>query len=97
MKRTKSMIYKHTEESRELQLYVDNTYDLYRFIESVQDNLLKKISKGIYDGARAVDAFYHVACEASKAYNHDFGYAFSVQERYTVAVDLAKEFEDENL
>ena len=83
------MIYKETEESRELFLYATNTGDLYRrMITPLIQNLRKKAKKGIYDKEKAVDAFYYVACEASKMYKKDFGYAFSVQDRFTAAVDM---------
>ena len=53
MKRTKSMIYKETVESRELLLYATNDGNLYRkMILPVIENLRKKAIKGIYDKKR---------------------------------------------
>lgn len=89
MKRTKSMIYKPTEEARELFLYATNDGDLYRSMTTpVITNLKKKLAKGAYDADKAVDAYYHIATEASNRYHKDFGYAFGVTDRFTVAVDM---------
>nr|UVX73501.1 MAG: hypothetical protein [Bacteriophage sp.] len=50
MKRTKSMIYKETQESRKLFLYATNSDDLYRsMITGTINNLKKKAIKGQYD------------------------------------------------
>lgn len=96
MKRTKSMIYKETEEARELFLYATNDGDLYRsMISPIIANLKKKAAKGIYDAEKAADAFYHVATEASRHYFRDFGYSFSVGDRFTVAVDMADYYSEE--
>ena len=89
MKRTKTMIYKETEEARELFLYATNDGDLYRrMITPLIANLKKKLAKGIYDADKAVNAYYHIATEASNKYQKDFGYAFGVADRFTVAVDM---------
>lgn len=72
MKRTKSMRYQQTTKSNELFLYATNDGDLYRkMIDPVINNLRKKAIKGEYDSEKAVDAYYYVACEASKMYNKD--------------------------
>lgn len=96
MKRTKSMIYRETEESRELFLYAINDGELYRsMISPIIANLHKKALKGIYDAEKAVDAFYPVATEASRHYARDFGYSFSVGDRFTAAADMAEYYKDE--
>lgn len=96
MKRTKSMIYKETEESRELFLYATNNSNLYRStITPIIENMRKKAKKGIYDKEKAVDAYYHAATEASKMYKRDFGYSFGVTDRFTVAVEMAERYEEE--
>lgn len=98
MTRTKSMIYKETEESRELFLYATNDGTLYRrMIQPIIANLRKKAIKGIYDKEKAVDAFYYVACEASKMYNKDFGYSFSVQDRFTAAVEMEECYREDQV
>lgn len=92
------MIYNPTTEAHELFLYATNDSKLYRrMIENVLANLEKKISKGIYDREKAVDAWYYVATEASKRYEKDFGYRFSVADRFTVAVDMAEYYEEQIL
>lgn len=96
MKRTKNMIYKPTEESRELLLYATNCGDLYRvYATSIINNLRKKAEKGIYNSDKAVDAWYNVATRASKMYNKDFGYSFSVGDRFTTAVEMEKCYKEE--
>ena len=98
MTRTKSMIYKETVESRELFLYATNDGRLYtRMITPVIENLRKKAVKGSYDREKAIDAYYHVATEASKMYNKDFGYSFSVQDRFTAAVDMEKFYREDEV
>ena len=98
MKRTKSMIYKETVESRELFLYATNDGELYRrMITPIIENLRKKAAKGWYDENKAVDAYYRIACEASKRYNKDFGYSFSVQDRFTAAVDMEECYREDEV
>ncbi len=96
MKRTKNMIYTETIESRELMLYTVNDGELYRgIITAVINSLRKKYNKGQYNQDRAIDAWYTVATQASAKYNKDFGYSFSVPDRFTVAVELEQYFIDE--
>ena len=98
MKRTKNMIYNPTTEANELFMYATNNGKLYRrMIENILNNLEKKIKKGVYDREKAVDAWYIVATEASKNYEKDFGYRFSVPDRFTVAVDMAEYYEEQIL
>lgn len=89
MTRTKSMIYKPTTESNELYIYIVNTERLYRQrIQPTIENLKKKYLKGIYDKDKAIDLWYYTATAGSEMYNRDYGYSFSVQDRFTVATDL---------
>ena len=89
MKRTKSMTYNETTESRELFMYATNCGNLYRSMTTpLIANLKKKLAKGVYDADKAVDAYYHIATEASNRYGRDFGYTFSVADRFTVAVEM---------
>ena len=98
MKRTKNMKYNPTTESHELFLYATNDSELYRQMSTpIINNIRKKAQKGIYDKAKAVDAWYHVATEASNKYYKDFGYRFSVTDRFTAAVDMADYYEEEAL
>ena len=98
MKRTKNMIYKPSIESRELLVYAENCGGLFEeLIQPAIDNLAKKVERGIYETEKAVNAFYRVMCEASNLYNKDFGYSFSVADRFTAAIDITKEVEEEYL
>lgn len=93
MKRTKNMIYNPTEESRELYLVATNESKLYfSMILPIIKNLSKKMKKGTFDKDKAADAFYYVATEASKQYKKDYGYSFSVQDRFTAAVDMVDSY-----
>lgn len=93
MTRTKSMIYKPTTESNELYIYIVNTERLYhqRIVPTIE-NLKKKYKKGIYDKEKAIDLWYYTATAGSDLYNKDFGYRFTVQDRFTVATDLESRF-----
>lgn len=98
MKRTKNMIYKETAESKELFLYATNDGDLWRRITKCTiENLRKKAIKGTYDKEKAIDAYYYIATEASKMYNKDFGYLFSVQDRFTAAVEMEEYYRDDQV
>lgn len=64
MKRTSSMTYHETDESRELELYTTNNGGLYRqMITPIINNLRKKYQRGTYDADKAVDLWYNVATE----------------------------------
>ena len=98
MKRTKSMKYNETAESRELVLYATNCGDLYRqMITPAIENLKKKAAKGKYDADKAVDLYYYIATEASKRYNREFGYSFSVADRFTAAVEMEAYFREDEV
>lgn len=96
MKHTKSMYYNPTDESRELTLYTENTYELYKDYTACSDNLKGKLEKGIYNHEKAVDLMFYLATRASESYYKNFGYRFSVTERYTTAVDLAFTWENDH-
>lgn len=96
MKRTKNMTYNETTESYELFLYAINDGDLYRQMATpIINNLRKKAAKGIYNSDRAVDAWCHMATLASNKYNKDYGYSFTVQERFTAASDMEEYYREE--
>lgn len=95
MKRTKSMIYKESAEAHELVLCTVNEAELYPWIQAVIKSLAKKAKKGVYDSEKAIDAWYPVATEMSKRYHKYYGYTFTVQERFTAAVDMEEYFRDE--
>ena len=96
MKRTKSMVYEESVAASELVLYTENLAELYfGTIKMVLANLKKKVNRGVYDSNKAVDIWYHVVTEASKRYNKEFGYTFTVTERFTAAVDLEENYREE--
>lgn len=98
MKRTKNMKYKKTVESQELFLYTVNDAQLYRScIIPAVESLRKKAKKGLYNSDKAVDLFYYVATNASNKYNKDFGYSFSVQDRFTCAVELEEYYREDHV
>lgn len=95
MKRTKSMVYSPSIESRELTLYATNDGRLYDYwIVPIVRNLARKYSKGTFDADRAIDAFYPVATAAAKKYCKEFARledvpsVFSVTDRFTTAADM---------
>ena len=85
MKRTKSMVYNPTEEARELVLYTENTSVI---MTPVVETLRRHYKRGDYNTEKAVDAWYNAATRGSNLYNKEFGYSFSVQDRFTAAVEL---------
>ena len=99
MKRTSSMKdYSPTIESNELFLYASNTSSLYyNMIVPTITSLRKKTAKGVYDIEKAIDSYYYIACEASKMYNKEFGYSFSVSDRFRAAVELEKYYRQDNV
>lgn len=95
MKRTKNMIYKASDEARELFLYATNESTLYhQMIKPAIENLKKKVAKGTYDADKAANLFYYTADRAAKMYNKDFGGVFTVQQKFTAAVDMVSFFDD---
>ena len=92
MQKTSSMVYRPSEEARELYLVADNESRLYPMKQAIENNLIKKIAKGIFDAEKATEAFFHLATAASNQYKKDFGYAFNVTERWTAAQDLRDDF-----
>lgn len=97
MKKTSSMIYKPTAESEELYIFANNESAVYNQIGTIEKNLLKKIEKGVFEVEKAADAFYYAMNTASALYKKYYGYAFTVTERYTAAVEMAKNFEYDNV
>ena len=94
MKRTKNMIEHKTCESHELFLYAANTGAVYPAILAAIKNLQKKHKRGMYDSSRAVDLYFNIATLASKRYEKDYGYSFTVCERFNAALELEPYFLD---
>lgn len=93
MKITKNMVFTPSAESRELYLYASNTAIIYHnSITPAVKNLKKHHEKGNYNTEKAIVLFFHVMTAASDLYFREFGYRFTVTERYTAAVDMEREF-----
>ena len=94
MKKTKNMIIKKSDEARELFLCATNEGRLYPAVVSVVRNLAKKYKKGIFDGEKAIEAFYPIATAEAKIYCKEFARVeeypviFDVTTRYTAAADM---------
>lgn len=97
MKTTKSMIFTPSAESRELFLYASNKAIIYNSrIVPVVKNLKKHLAKNQYNTEKAITLFFHVMTAASDLYFREFGYRFTVTERYTAAVEMEREFTENN-
>ena len=93
MKITKNMYVKNTSESRELEVYTENDNNIYfHHLQPVIKCLKKKVVKGVFDEEKAIAAFYYVATAASNKYFAEFGYKFSVTERWTAAYNLLQDY-----
>lgn len=96
MKITKNMYVENTDASRELEVYAMNNRNIYFYwIKPIIGNLHKKYVKGTFDGTKALISFYHVTTAASKEYFKEFGYKFSVTERWTAAYNLLENYMEE--
>ena len=96
MKRTKSMFYRETVESRELFLFTVNESAIYPQLCAIVRNLNRKYSKGIYNPEKAIDAFYYAIESANMLYNKYFGYSFSVTDRFSAAI-MTRDYFTENI
>lgn len=97
MKLTKNMIYKPSTEATELYLSADNNGRLYPSIMAVVANLAKKRARGIYNAEQATAAFFHIMTAQAQEYKRDFGYMFTVCERWTAAQDMRDFYEAEGM
>jgi len=65
---------KSSAESEELFLYAVNTSELYHgIVQSIIQNLKKKVRKGMYDKELAIQAWRYAADAAAKMYDKEFG------------------------
>lgn len=92
MKRTKNMVYHPDDNSEKLQAFMDNNVTVQRQIDCIQEMLAKRVTKGTYDPTRAWEAFYHACNTAVTIYARKYVYRFPTYVRYTVACDLAEDF-----
>ena len=102
MKKTSSMVYKKSIESKELFSYTINNGYIYReAIKPACCNIAKKHKANTFDLDKATGYFYKIANIAARAYwieccspIPEWNSIFSVQCRYTVAVDLLNYYTD---
>ena len=85
---------------RELELYATNDSEVYfKSIVPIQDNMTKKLKKGIFDHDKAVKAFLYTADFAAKKYCKEFGgiwyQVFNKATREETAKYLLKNFLEE--
>lgn len=98
MKHTKNMIYKPTDNSRDIVLCAECNSDIYySHIIPIKEALKKKMIKGIYSPEKAADLWYTAATAQAQILSRDFGTQFTVTDRFTAAVDLEKDFRDDVL
>ena len=84
-----------TVEARELFAYADNHSRIYEnYIMPAIKNLNKKMKNGTYDTEKAIKLFYYVAIDAAKMYKTEFGYWFSVYDRWNCAIQLRNDYEE---
>lgn len=86
--------------SHELHLYADSTYDIVRgSLDPIRRSLERKMNRGVYDDARAVDAFMYGADAAAKSYCGEFGgtwhVIFPVTDRRECAIAMRDDFKAE--
>jgi len=86
----------------ELYLYTVNSSELYGKRQSIEKNLINKMSQGIYDSERAVQAFMYLVDAAAASYAQEFGGSsegwhemFPKNIRQEVARDMVEYFETE--
>jgi hypothetical protein len=56
----------------ELDLYIENTGDLYPMKQAIRENLKKKLRKGVYDAKKAIVAWGHWVEAGARAYAKDY-------------------------
>jgi hypothetical protein len=88
-------------EAQELYLYIENTYSLYRQLESIIENIKRKAKKGNYDHKRAPKLWRYLVDNGAKSYakEHaggvkDAARMFPGKVRDNVAQVLADEYLD---
>ena len=99
MKRTSSMVYNRTPESEELLSFIINKAEINTvYTQPLITHLQMRYDSCKFDENKAIDAFYRIATESSKIYARIFAssnYKFTVQQRFTTAVDLLNYYKDQ--
>ena len=70
---------------RELDLYAENTSELYGQFTSIIANVTRRLNKGTYDAALAPKLWRYWYDAAAKRYKQEFGYQFAPDVRQACA------------
>lgn len=78
----------------ELELLIDNDYELYKQKILIFQNLWKKMKSGVFDKTKAPKAFSYLTEKAAKKYNRLYpdDYKFTIQTRRKADMDFTQEF-----
>jgi len=80
--------------ARELDLFIENTGELYPMKQAIIKNLQRKRAKGKYDKTKAPKAWQHWVDRGAKQYQKEFGSGvFDKATRTHLAEELAKRYE----
>lgn len=86
---------------RELELFIDNDYQIYRQRESIEKNIQRKVKSGKYDHSMAAKLWQYMVDAGAKKYVKEFGGnvrdMFPKQLRMALAKQYADEYKEENL
>ena len=85
------MSYNDDSAARELDLYAENTSELYGQFKSIIANVKRRIKAGTYDAARAPQIWLYWYDAAAKRYVKEFGGDVRTMFPRTMRVKLAKE------
>ncbi len=81
---------------RELDLYAENSGELYGQKKAILANVKRKVAKGIYDPTRAPTLWRYWVDAAAKRYQQEFGtpdlQIFDTATKDALAKDLAKRY-----
>jgi hypothetical protein len=88
---------------RELELFIDNDYKLYkRMVQPIQKSQLKKIRNGTFNPELSIKQFMYLADDGAKEYVKEHGASgekwyitFPKPERTKVAINLSRQFKTE--
>ena len=89
--------------ARELKLYIDNDYELYRSQTGpTQENLARKHNRGQFDLRKSIKLYSYLVDAGAKKYTREFAGSgakwnelFNPRERQLVATRMAREFKAE--
>jgi len=81
---------------RELEIFSDNDFPIYKRKQEFHKSALRKIAQGKYDRAKLPKLYKHLADEVDKAYNKQYGsgrgFMTNTATRAALAEDFAADF-----